>query len=416
MQVAYPSLCIKSKLIMNQNSILLLTKDAQCKSYYPSYGNKYWEGKMPNWESLAQKGTIYNRFYTAAPSSNMSYLSMFTMMYPYQHDIKEYVYLPKEFHGLTFFDLMQKEGYENHIIWDSTWDADVQYVRCYKGCIIHSVSDLRQGVGCHYDHKEPLKPNEELAMDTLSRFVQLLDSFAKTEKKIFLWCHLPHVLNGRTGYGGDMDLYDKYIGVLRNYFTDDNIFISADHGNMNGHKGKVCYGFDVYEPSINIPLLTPKINNESINNDIISNIDIFELILNRRIPKRELVISDSAYYAQPRRKTAFIMGRYVYIYNKFAGSEELYDLSWDPNQDFNLINDFVYDVDRNNHTLACEYYFYPYWDKLPEIRAMFIEEKNKIWRTETRAQKIAAVIRRFLSRHKHLKNIIKTLIAYDKWK
>lgn len=401
---------------MDKKSILLLTKDAQCKSYYPIYGNKYWKGKMPNLEELASKGTIFNRFYTAAPSSNMSYLSMFTMKYPYMHDIKKYVYLIKDYTGKTLFDLMKERGFVNHIIWDDAWDPDIKYTRCYGDSIIHSIHDLRQGVGCHYHHASPLIPNDEIAERTLENFISTVDSIASSDEMIFLWCHLPHVLNGRVGYGGDMDLYDKYIGVFRKYFTDDNIFISADHGNMNGHKGKVCYGFDVYESSINIPLITPRINDLEICNENISNIDLHKIILNRDIPKREIIISDSAYYAQPKRKTAFLLDNFVYIFNKATNEEELYDLEWDPYEEFSLISDVVYDSDRNTISLSSEYYFYPKWEQLPAIRNRMRAEKNKIWRIETRFQKVAGKLRTFLSNHKMVKQIAKKISFYEKWK
>ena len=66
---------------------------------------------MPNIEELAAKGTIFDRFYTAAPSSNMSYLSMFTMKYPYMQKIKEYSYLIEDYSEQTLFSLMESKGY-----------------------------------------------------------------------------------------------------------------------------------------------------------------------------------------------------------------------------------------------------------------------------------------------------------------
>lgn len=401
---------------MKNGSILLLTKDAQCKAYYPPYGNQYWKGKMPNYEELANKGTIFNRFYTAAPSSNMSYLSMFSMKYPYEHEIKAYVGLPEDYKGDTLFNIFERKGYENHIIWDDTWDPDVKYTRCYNTCKIHSIHDLRQGVGCHYEHTEPLKRNEEIAEHTLSKFREVVEEINSSDKPVFLWCHLPHVLNGRTGYGDDMDLYDKYIGLFREYFEDDNIFISADHGNMNGVKGKVCYGFHVYESNICIPLITPRIEGLKECNKIVCNIDICKLLIDRVIPQRDIVISDSSYYAQPKRKTAFVSGRYVYIYNKFDGSEELYDIEWDPQQNFNLFSEMVYDPDRNTISLSCEYFFYPYWDELPAIRKKLKSEKERIWRDAEGTLKMTTKIKGYLSKHQIMKKILRVVIQYDRWK
>ena len=365
---------------MNKESILLLTKDAQCKVYYPCYGNKYYKDKTPNLDELVAKGTIFNRFYTAAPSSNMSYLSMFTMKYPYQHNILRYEYLDKDYEGETFFDKTKVLGFENHIIWDSSWDQDIQYTKCYGDSIIHSIEDLKQAVGAHFLHKERLCPDDKKALNTLNNVRKEVENIMSQNKKVFLWIHLPHVLNGRTAYGSDMDLYDQYIGMLREYFDDSNIFISADHGNMNGSKGKIGYGFHVYESSICIPLITPRINNKIECNDNLCNIDFFDIIFNRHLPSHKFIYSDSSYYGQPNRKLCIVFKNFRYIYNKYSKKEELYDIDWDPNQDFNLIADNVYDTDRYVTTPACEYYFYPYWDDLSEIRSMLRKEKKRIWR------------------------------------
>ena len=64
---------------------------------------------------------------------------------------------------------------------------------------------------------------------------------------------------GRSGYGGDIDGFDKCIGMLRQYFDDDSIWISADHGNMDGYKDKFSYGFDVYTPAIQMTWLNAMI-------------------------------------------------------------------------------------------------------------------------------------------------------------
>jgi len=378
---------------MNKDSILFLTKDAQCKAYYPCYGNRYYKGLTPNLDELVSKGTIFNNFFTAAPSSNMSYLSMFTMMYPYMNEIKRYEYLPKDFEGETLFMKANKMGYECHIMWDSTWDPDTKYTRCYGETTIHSIIDLGQRVGAHFLHKNKLIKDDNIAEEILNRTRKELESFVNEEQKVFLWCHLPHVLKGRCAYGDDIDLYDRYIGMFREFFSDNNIFISADHGNMNGLKGKVGYGFHVYEPSINIPMIAPRIDNLEECNDIVSNIDVFDLIFNRTIPKRDVVYSDSAYYAQPNRRLCVIYGKYRYIYNKIDNSEELYDIDWDPNQNFNMIEDDMFDTDRKVKTPSCEYIFYPYWDELPAIREKLRCKKNEIWRTENASQKYLYLVK-----------------------
>lgn len=212
--------------------------------------------------------------------------------------------------------------------------------------------------------------------------------------KVFVWFHLPHVINGRTGYGTDIDVHDKVLGIMRKYFDDSNIFISGDHGNMAGHKGKVGYGFDVYEPAVRIPLITPRKQNLSQCNDLLCNIDWDKIIFGGdEIPSREIVISDCAYYAQPTRKTVFMYKNFRYIYNRRDKSEELYDIEWDPNQEFNLMFDEVLDIDRHVMVKSRELYFYPHWDCLPEVRAILRNEKKKIWREPSKKQMLFSVIK-----------------------
>lgn len=397
---------------MNKNSILLLTKDAFCKAYFPCYGNFYWQGKTPNLDALVVKGTKFNNFITAAPSSNMSYLSMFTMKYPYTLPIKDYSPLPENFSEETLFDKLKKLGFENHILWDEAWAVmDLKFSRCYgTDTTFHNMPKFRQPVGCKYPH-DKLSNNEVLAEEGLRELREELSKFCSSDKKVFLWCHLPHVLKGRKCYGSDLDLYDRYLAVFREYFSDDNIFISADHGNMNGLKGKLCYGFDVYEPSINIPLITPRLEGLRECSDPISNIDLYSLIVERTIPRKQFIYSDSAYYAQPNRKLAVVYGKYRYIYNKYTDTEELYDIEWDPNQNFNLMLDNYDDPDRHVSSPAIDYYFYPEWDNLPMVRETLRNEKNRIWRTETRKQKILGNLKMKLIKYPKLYHVL-TVVAH----
>ena len=367
---------------IEKGSILLLTKDAQCLSYFPCYGNKYYSGKTPNLDELVQKGTKFNNCFTVAPSSVMSYWGMFSGKYPYELPMKAYLPVKNEYKGVTLFDKANELGFETHVYWDEHWYKMAYiYTKCYgKNTQIHYLTGLRQGVGPHYKRSEYIKRDDDTAMHALRMVRSEMDALVKQGRKIFVWFHLPHVLNGRTGYGDDIDLFDQYIGMFREYFDDSNIFISADHGNMNGSRGKLRYGFDVYDSAIRIPLVTPRIDNMEECDTQMTNKDFFDLVFNRRVVTHEFLVVDSTYYAQPRRKTAIVYGKYRYIYNKQNKSEELYDIEWDPNQNFNLISDWYYDIDRNQKSLSREMFFYPEWDKLPDVREKLRKTRLDIWR------------------------------------
>lgn len=44
---------------------------------------------------------------------------------------------------------------------------------------------------------------------------------------------------------------------------------------MNGMKGKISYGHDVYETAVNIPLIAPRIDEKRIIDNLVSNMRRF---------------------------------------------------------------------------------------------------------------------------------------------
>lgn len=385
---------------MNNESIFFITKDALCRDYLPIYGNEYWRGKTPNIDYLASKGNVFQKYYTAAPSTVMSYISMFTGKNPYESELKYFNITHKRYPGKTLFDKANDLGFDCHIIWDKSWIDIFHAIERYDvyGNNTHfHLPEIRQGVGSHYLHKGGLVRNDEKTEKVYKELDAIFSEINSTDKKVFVWLHVPHVINGRTGYGTDIDAYDYIVGIAMQYFSECNIFVSADHGNMNGLRNKLGYGFDLYQPSVLIPLITPKISDDE--NVLLSNTDIFDILFHKRVNPREYVLSDSAFYAQPHRKIAIINKDYKYIYNKLNHSEELYDLRTDLAEQFNLIEDSIYDTDRRVNTPSKELYFYPYWDELDEIRDYFRQIKKEIWRNGSFREEIKPRIKFFIQTH-----------------
>lgn len=376
----------------NPNSIILISKDALGKFYFPTYGNEFWRGKTPNIDELAAKGTVFNRHYTAAPSSAMSYFSMWTELYAHQTKRKDYLPIKEKEGFVSVFDKAYDLGFDNHIIWDAHWMITAKlYSECYGDHVVfNSIKDIRQPVGSHQSHARALESDEYLVDETVMKIKNEIETICSENKKVFIWMHLPHVMHGRNTYGSDIDVFDRIVGVAREYFTDDNIFITADHGNMNGTHGKIGYGFDVYEAASCIPLISPRIDNLEFVNYPTTTCDLFKIIFERVIPQRDVVYSDSAYYCQLHRKLAIIKGDYKYIFNRRDHSEELYDVEYDPSENVNLITDRIYDVDRHLSCPLQEMYFYPHWKDLPAIRQEMRAYKNEVWREGTFFEKLHA--------------------------
>lgn len=388
--------------------VVLITKDAVNIEYIPIYeGNRY-NNKMPNLEELAAKGTVFTRYYTAAPSSAMSYISMFSGKNPYETDRRDYSPIQSKYYDIpNLFDKLHSEGYSCHILWNTSWyETCYLYSKCYgKNTQFHNIR-ISQPVGCHNKETANLTPNEELARETVATINNEIKSIYESNKgKLFLWIHLPHVLKGRHCYGSDMVMFDEVIGCLRKVFGDDSIFISADHGNMNGKRNKVSYGFDVYEPAIRIPLITPRIEGKSICDIPVSNTRIAE-ILDEKIPRDEFVYSDSAYYAQQSRKLAIIHGNFKYIYNKAVKTEELYDLRFDPTEQCNIVSKIISDPDRKIKYNLDQAYYYPHWEEAEKEREILRAEHKRIWKEGSKFENWTEKLRTDIKKVKILNKLL----------
>ena len=58
----------------------------------------------------------------------------------------------------------------------------------------------------------------------------------------------------------------------------------------------------------------------------------------------------------------------------------MFDLDFDPHEEFSIMDDYIYDHDRKIKAPSRELYYYPDWEGLPAIRLMFQDEKNRIWK------------------------------------
>lgn len=384
------------------NKIVLLTKDAFLKGYLPIYGNKYW--KTPNIDQLAKKGTIFDKHYTAAPSTAMSFSSMFTGKYAYQFDRKLYSKLNKEYEDNTLFDILSEKGYENHIIWSPNYMTKaLPYAKTFgEPRTKFHILDINQPVGPHLENVSTLERNLNLEKNTKNLIFNEIDEIYKNTDKLFLWIHLPHVLLGRISYGDDVDIFDEIVGKLRKVFGDDSIYISSDHGHMNGVRNKFGYGFDLDETAINIPLISPRINNFSRYNKLSSNCDLIDIIVNKKIPTHKYIVSETAYYCQLHRKMTIVTERYKYIFDGKNQKESFYDLSWDKEEKVNLIYKNTFDVDRGRKYNINELFFYPFWNSVQKNLILLRELKNSFWKNcynnkfEKMKWKLSYYIKKFL--------------------
>lgn len=377
--------------------IFIISKDALQIENLPTYGNTYWN--TPNIDALAEKGTVFQKHYSVAASTAMSFSGFLTGKYPYEFERADYSPVKnKEYESI--FDILQKKEYQCHVIWDKRfmfmlWPFTREFGDENK-TIVHNLT-IAQPAGYHNIDGKILQRNDLLCEENYRQIEGVLEQI-DFSKDTFVLLHLPHVLLGRTSYGDDIDVMDNIVGIVRKWVPDESIYITADHGHMNWNKNKVGYGFDLYEPIVRIPLITPRIADSVSVQHITSNVDLTRIILDNEIIKREFVYSDTAYYKQPQRKVCVISDRFKYIYNKQSRNEEFYDLKWDPKENHNILVDELYYEDRDKVFKTTELYFYPYKEMAYVELDRFRKEVKNIWREETGLEGFYLHTRAFMGR------------------
>lgn len=362
--------------------IIMLTKDAFGKFSLPVYGNTHW--KTPNIDELAKNGTVFNRHYTAAPSTIMSFSAALYGYYPYESDnIVFHVKYMNNKKERCFYDTLHEMGYSCHAVFAKGWHL-AERAKCFGEHVILHECDNEQKVGPHFNaHNSPFVYDESVAEQSFENIKKTFESI-DTSGKTMIWFHIPHVIKGYTGYGSDIEMLDRVVGFLRERYGDDSIFLSADHGHSNHTAGRIGYGFYVYDPEVCIPLITPRLENTPEVNFATSNIDIHKILINREIPKRDYIITDTAFYGQPRRKIGIIKGKYKYIYDKQTDSEELYDLEFDPREDHDVSKYIHFNKDRKLPICASDEYYYPYWDEALKAVVELRKIKDEMYRSASK--------------------------------
>ena len=243
-----------------QKKYIILSKDAMCTDYLKCYSFGKECTPTPNIDELAENGTVFTNYYAAGASTVMAFYSMCTGQYSFQSNTQVYERKSKPYDGDTLFTKLKEIGYtQRHIIWSDGWETLPKFEDYFHNDVeLHTINHLSSLV-VGKNVSEDSNVDGQLAEQFLHKIEKIIVDILAKGERTFIWLHLPHVIAGRARYGSDMDLFDRYVGMVRKYFQDDEITITADHGNMNGHRGKLAYAYDVYDPVVRIPFIRPRV-------------------------------------------------------------------------------------------------------------------------------------------------------------
>ena len=176
---------------------ILITKDILLWSYI--FGPQSSIYKTPNIDELAVQGTIFNRHYTAAPSTAMSISSMFTGKYPYQLKRRLYEEVKQYSRNDTLFDDFIAKGYETFVVWPWEWTGLAwKYSKVFpRATKVIPLKNVSAKVEINNDKK--LKASSTELSHVIEVITHKLLSIVKNHNNSFIWLHLPHVFKGATG-------------------------------------------------------------------------------------------------------------------------------------------------------------------------------------------------------------------------
>lgn len=381
-------------------NILLLSKEILRTDYLSCYGGKICRTR--NIDKLAERGTIFTNCYTPAPSTAMAITCMFSGLNAYELDRRDYTEVKPFAQAPTLFSLLDEKEYETHVVWP--FDLAPLAWKYSKAFHPHTKIHNLRDVGMIIPHFSYLSSESQTDRNIgysagTERFLEEIYTIVKNGRTpIFIWTHLPHAIKPRNCYGSDIDLFDKFVGEIMDFF-DGSIYITADHSHMNCEKNITAYGFHVYEGAIRVPLITPRIMGRQIIEEPISLIQLKNIIIEKEVFPQEYIYSDSQYYQQPNRKLAIRKGDFKYIYNKMGKGEELYDLSIDPQENVNLLIENWYDPDRKKLYPLDQIYYYHRWGEAKKAYEELKAERNRIWRSADTSTSLLLTIRAITARY-----------------
>ena len=288
----------------------------------------------PNIDRVAQNGVVFESVTATAPWTIPSHASMFTGLYPHQHQANWHTFRIKP--GIkTIFDLLTEQGYQSVAVTANTLLVSPYNMFGDRTKILNSVCRKHPEVSVFVDEFDERKTNAPAVANTFLGFLESFENdrpllaylnfydlhskysapepffsefvspagrqqlknigdlynlhFKEMNHQVTITPDLITVL--RDFYCAKLKMIDHYLGEIFNTLQEKKLWdntllvITSDHGDILGDHQRPSFHhqFSIYNAVLNIPLIChypdfitkPK----HINAPLIQNIDIFPTIL-----------------------------------------------------------------------------------------------------------------------------------------
>lgn len=366
---------------------LLITVDGIRKDKIGIYNNRN-NNLTPNLDRIGNVSIVLNDMFAAASSTAMCFASIFNGKYSKDFDRKKYGDTNNPFQENIFTDL-EKQGYKTYICLN----------RRFKFCY-----DMINTKGKTTEFWWTGKKNINKNLGSLRPLEQVKFIYKKLKKinqPFFIWMHLWGFSAPKKkfeqkftyDYEARIAELDEAIGFIFDKFnkTSELIFFS-DHGYSFFENSKWGYGKDgnnLVGSVTNIPAIIYNGISIGHNNNLISQISFRKIIKDTEIAH---MISDKYAFCESRYLNEFDkclavrFRHYKFIIEFQKKKKYLYDLSFDPNENINLLSKKFFKLTRDkngNHPEMKPYIIKSNWKvvkkiylQLNEIVDNFYDEKD----------------------------------------
>ncbi|MCI0412002.1 tetratricopeptide repeat protein [bacterium] len=241
----------------SQSDVVLITIDTLRADRVGCYG--YTKAETPAMDRLAKEGILFKNAISHVPLTRPSHTSMFTGLYPFEHNVHDNVAPSLDPKIPVLAELLRNNGY-----------ATGAFVASF---VVNSQSGLQRGFDLFADKFDAQKQPGQFALNLEKTGSEIYDEFADWQsgvksKPYFAWIHLydPHFpyeppdpyanrFSGRP-YDGEVAYSDSIVGkILKLLRPNTLLIVTSDHGESLGDHGENAHSFFIYDSTLHVPLL-----------------------------------------------------------------------------------------------------------------------------------------------------------------
>ncbi len=361
--------------------VILISKDMLPARDLPLYGNT--RRSMPHLDRLAAGGTVFRNCVSPCPSSAMTYSCVMVGRQPYELRSENLDHHQDVHHEGSLFAAFAGRGFGTAVVWDKYWTLKGRHhaLRIYdRDTVFHNL-DIYHEIGIHR-HGNPKAPRVPAASTPrpLEQIRETLNQVRSQGEDTFTWLHCPHILAGHSAIGADLAYFDEVVGLVLGMYDRQGIFLFSDHGHMDFHAGELLYGKTMHHQVLQVPLIAPRIPEVGpVCAQPFSTVRLKELVLDHQVVFDPFLYSMNQLPHQPNRVLTIVEGRYKYWYFKKYRAEALYDLSFDPLEQRNLLLEQVYSRAKKRSIAMHQAIAYGQWDEAGQAYTRLRQERERVW-------------------------------------